>query len=195
MLNQKTIQSPINITGIGLHSGKQVSLKILPSEPNTGILFKRVDLKENNIIIPNVYNVSSTNLCTTISNGYGVKVSTIEHLMAALFVLGIDNLIIEIDNLEVPILDGSSKEFVKEIKTVGIKDQKIPLKIISINKKITYSEGKKFISIEPSNTNLLIDFEIKYENSLIGVQRNQIDVYNSDLSEILDPEPFVYLKM
>ncbi len=190
MLNQKTIQSPINITGIGLHSGKQVSLKILPSEPNTGILFKRVDLKENNIIIPNAYNVSSTNLCTTISNGYGVKVSTIEHLMAALFVLGIDNLIIEIDNLEVPILDGSSKEFVKEIKTVGIKDQKIPLKIISINKKITYSEGKKFISIEPSNTNLLIDFEIKYENSLIGVQRNQIDVYNSDLSEILESRTF-----
>ena len=117
---------------------------------------------------------------------HGIKVSTIEHLMAALFGLGIDNVMIELNNEEVPILDGSAKIFIEKIKSVGIKESNIPIKIISINKKISFTLiGDKFISIEPSKTNLLIDFEIKYKNSLIGTQRNLVDVYNSNLSEIL----------
>ena len=190
MLYQKTVNRDVIINGIGLHSGKKVKMKILPAFPNSGIQFKRIDIPNNNIIFPNVFNVTNATLCTTISNEYGVKVSTIEHLMAALFGLGIDNAVIEIDSDELPILDGSAKIFIEKIKRVGIKESNIPIKIISINKKITYEENNKFISIEPSKTNLLIDFEIKYKNSLIGTQRNLVDVYNSNLTEIFDSRTF-----
>ncbi len=190
MLGQKTLKKSLEIKGIGLHSGKEVTLRILPAEPNTGIQFKRTDLQSDNIVIPSVFNVSSANLCTTISNDAGVKISTIEHLMAALFTLGVDNSMIEVDNLEVPILDGSSKIFINEIKKAGLKDQNVPIKIILIRKKITYREDEKFISIEPSKTNLFIDFEIKYKTNLIGKQRNQIDVYNSDLTEVMESRTF-----
>ena len=190
MLGQKTLNKSLEIKGIGLHNGKEVTLRILPAEPNTGIQFKRTDLQSDNVVIPSVFNVSSANLCTTISNDAGVKISTIEHLMAALFTLGVDNSIIEIDNLEVPILDGSSKIFINEIKKVGLKDQNVPIKIILIRKKITYTEDEKFISIEPSKTNLFIDFEIKYKTNIIGKQRNLIDVYNSDLTEVMESRTF-----
>ncbi len=190
MLSQKTLNNPVKIEGIGLHSGKKVSLKILPASPNSGIQFKRIDIPENNLVIPAVYNVSSANFCTTISNDCGVTVSTIEHLMAALFILGIDNTLIEIDNSEVPILDGSSKIFIHEIAKIGLMEQNIPLKIISINRKVDFKENEKFISIEPSKTNLSIDFEIKYKNNFIGTQRNVVDVYNSDLNEILESRTF-----
>ena len=190
MLSQKTLNKPVEIKGIGLHSGKEVTLRILPAEPNTGIQFKRTDLQSDDLVIPSVFNVSSANFCTTISNDAGVKISTIEHLMAALFTLGVDNSIIEIDNLEVPILDGSSKIFINEIKKVGLKDQNVPIKIILIRKKITYIEDEKFISIEPSKTNLFIDFEIKYKTNIIGKQRNLIDVYNSDLTEVMESRTF-----
>ena len=190
MLSQKTLNKPLEIKGIGLHSGKEVTLRILPAKPNTGIQFKRTDLQIDNLLIPSVFNVSSANFCTTISNDAGVKISTIEHLMAALFTLGVDNSVIEIDNLEVPILDGSSKIFINEIKKVGLKDQNVPIKIILIRKKITYKEDEKFISIEPSKTNLFIDFEIKYKTNIIGKQRNLIDVYNSDLTEVMESRTF-----
>ena len=190
MLNQKTVNRVVTIDGIGLHSGKKVKMRVLPALPNSGIQFKRIDIPNNNIIIPSVFNVTNATLCTTISNEYGIKVSTIEHLMAALFGLGIDNAIIEVDNDELPILDGSAKIFIEKIKKVGIKESNIPIKIISINKKISYEENNKFISIEPSKTNLLIDFEIKYKNNLIGTQRNLVDVYNSNLSEIYNSRTF-----
>ena len=115
LLTQKTIKNEVKIQGVGLHSGKTVNLCLKSSEPNTGIIFKRIDLKNDNLVYPNFNNVSNTSLNTTISNEYGVKVSTIEHLMGALFGLGIDNLLIEIDNEEVPILDGSAREFIKQI--------------------------------------------------------------------------------
>ena len=190
MLNQKTVNKDVSIDGIGLHSGKQVNMRILPALPNSGIQFKRIDIPKNNIIIPSVFNVTSATLCTTISNEYGVKISTIEHLMAALFGLGIDNAVVELNNEEVPILDGSAKIFIEKIKSAGIKESNIPIKIISINKKISFEDNNKFISIEPSKTNLLIDFEIKYKNSLIGTQRNLVDVYNSNLTEIFDSRTF-----
>ena len=94
ILNQKTIKNKISIEGVGLHTGKLVKLKLIPSAPNTGITFKRTDIKNNNIIIPSYDNVVDTTLCTTISNDNGVKVSTIEHLMGALYGLGIDNIIV-----------------------------------------------------------------------------------------------------
>ena len=189
-LNQKTIKNKISFTGIGLHSGKNVKLCVKPSEPNTGIIFKRVDLKNQNLVIPNFSNVNNTSLNTTISNEFGVSVSTIEHLMAAFFGLGIDNALVEIDSGEVPILDGSAREFVKKIVNAGLQSSNSPIKIIKINKKIEFKEGEKIISIEPSKINLDIDFELKYKNSVIGVQRNKINVYEDDLREIFDSRTF-----
>ena len=114
VLNQKTIKEAIVFDGIGLHSGKKVHIEIKPAKPNTGIVFKRTDIKNNNIVIPGIFNVSNAAYCTTISNDSGVIVSTIEHLMGALFGMGIDNALIEINSEEVPILDGSAKEYVTE---------------------------------------------------------------------------------
>ena len=190
VLNQKTIKENIPLNGIGLHSGIEANLVIKPADPNSGIIFKRTDIKENNIIIPNLFNVSSAVFCTTITNEHGISVSTIEHLMGALYGLGIDNALIEVDNQEIPILDGSAKLFVEAINRVGIKTSNNPIKIIKIQKKINFQDGKKTISIEPSKISLDIDFELKYENDLIGTQQNIIKVYESDLTEIYNSRTF-----
>jgi len=190
ILNQKTINKSISFKGVGLHCGLETNLTINPAEPNTGIIFKRTDLDENNIIIPNVFNVSSALFCTTISNENGVSVSTIEHLMGALYGLGVDNALIEINNQEVPILDGSAKLFVEAISNSGLKISDTPIKIIKIEKKIVFNDGKKTISFEPSKVSLDIDFELKYENDLIGTQRNLIKVYESDLTDIYNSRTF-----
>ena len=189
-LSQKTIKKPIPLKGIGLHTGELVNMKINPAEPNTGIVFKRVDLKNNNYLIPGVFNVIDTSFCTTVSNEFGVKVSTIEHLMGALFGLGIDNVLIEIDSQEVPIFDGSAKKFVEKINLTGIETSDVPIKIIKIEKKVSINDGKKTMSIEPNKISLDIDFEIKYKNKLIGNQRNLVNVYESDLSEIYSSRTF-----
>tara|TARA_B100001123_G_scaffold93428_1_gene107546 strand:- start:165 stop:1085 length:921 start_codon:yes stop_codon:yes gene_type:complete len=190
LLNQKTIKSAIEFNGVGLHSGKKVQIKLLPAEPNTGVVFKRTDVKKNNFIVPDIFNVSSAIFCTKISNDFGVCISTIEHLMAALFGLGIDNVLVEIDNEEVPILDGSAKNFVEEIKKTGVKESNIPIKIIKIEKKVEFQDGEKFISIEPSKVSLEVDFELKYENPLIGNQRNLINVYEDDLTDLYNSRTF-----
>ncbi len=189
-LNQKTLNNKLSIKGTGLHTGKPVIMSINPAEPNVGIIFKRTDLKSNNYIIPSVFNVSNTNFCTTITNEFGVKVSTIEHLMGALFCLGIDNALIEIDSEEVPILDGSAKEFVEKINLAGIKSSDVPIKIIKIEKKISINDGTKIMSIEPNKISLDIDFEIKYNNKFIGNQRNIVNVYEEDLSDIYNSRTF-----
>ena len=190
LLNQKTIKNALTFGGIGLHSGKPAKICVKPSSPDTGIVFKRIDLKDNNLIYPNFMNVSNTALNTTISNSSGVKVSTIEHLMGALFGIGIDNALIEIDNEEVPILDGSAKVFIEEILTVGLELSNKPIKIIKINKKIEFKNGDKFISIEPSKLSLDIDFKLKYQNQIIGNQRNKKNVYDDDLTEIFESRTF-----
>ena len=190
VLNQKTIKNNISIKGVGLHSGLAVNLTIKPSKANMGIVFKRIDLKSNNIVIPNIFNVSSAVLCTTISNAHGVSISTLEHLMGAFYGMGIDNALVEIDNEEVPILDGSAKLFVEAINEVGIETSNEPIKIIKIEKKIEFKYGTKYISIEPNKMSLEIDFELKYENCLIGNQRNTIKVYESDLNDVYNSRTF-----
>jgi len=190
ILNQKTINKNLTFKGVGLHSGLAVSMTIKPAEPNSGVIFKRIDLKKNNIIIPNIFNVSSAVFCTTISNESGASVSTIEHLMGALYGLGIDNALIEIDSQEVPILDGSAKLFVEAISMAGIKNSDAPIKIIKIEKRIEFNDNNKSISIEPSKISLDIDFELKYENDLIGTQRNVVKVFESDLTDIYNSRTF-----
>ena len=189
-LTQKTIKNKISFNGIGLHSGVNVNVSIKPANPNFGIVFKRVDLKNNNLIYPNFANVSNTSLNTTIENEFGAKVSTIEHLMGALFGLSIDNALIEIDNEEVPILDGSAKEFINKILSSGIKVSDVPIKVIKINKKIEYKDGNRLITIQPSTLSLVIDFELKYKNEVIGNQRNKVKVYEDDLSDVYNSRTY-----
>ena len=193
-LTQKTIKNNVSFTGVALHSGLNVNICIKPAEPNFGIVFKRVDHRENNLVYPNFMNVTNTSLNTTVENEFGVKVSTIEHLMGALFGLGIDNALIEIDNEEVPILDGSAKEFIEKIILSGIKVSDAPIKIIKVNKVIEYSEGKRFISIKPSKLSLDIDFELKYKNCVIGNQRNKFKIYEDDLTDVYNSRTFCLFK-
>ena len=189
-LTQKTLKTPVSFGGIALHNGLNVNITLKSAEPNEGIVFKRVDLKNNNLVYPNFLNVTNTSLNTTIENEYGVKVSTIEHLMGALFGLGIDNVLVEIDNEEVPILDGSAKNFIEKIISSGFEISEEPIKIIKINQKVEYSDGERFISIEPSKLSLDIDFELKFDNEIIGNQRNKFKVYEDDLTDVYNSRTF-----
>ena len=189
-LTQKTLKNSVKFSGVALHSGINVNLIIKPAQPNFGIVFKRTDITSNNLVYPNFMNVTNTSLNTTIENEYAAKVSTIEHLMGALFCLGIDNALIEIDNEEVPILDGSAKCFIDKIISAGIDISESPIKIIKINKEVKYSEGDRFISIKPSTLSLDIDFEINYENEIIGNQKNKVKVYEDDLTNIYTSRTF-----
>ena len=189
-LTQKTLKNIVNFNGIALHSGKNVNISIKPAEPNFGIVFKRVDLTKDNLVYPNFMNVTNTSLNTTIANEAGVKVSTIEHLMGALFGLGIDNALVEIDNDEVPILDGSAKDFIDKIIISGIAVSHQPIKIIKINRKVEYQDRQRFISVKPSTLSLDIDFELKYKNTVIGNQRNKVKVYEDDLTDIYNSRTF-----
>ena len=194
ILNQKTLNKEIKFEGVGLHTGKEASITIYPSRPNTGIVFKRIDIKNNNIVLPNVFNVTNATLCTTISNEFGVSVSTIEHLMAALYGLGIDNALIEINSQEVPIMDGSAKNFIEKFLEVGFETSEVPIKLIKIINEVNVQEDSKYISIGKSNVSLDIDFEIKYPNTFIGNQKNKINVYENDLSDIYNSRTFCLYK-
>ena len=190
ILTQKTISKKVSIEGIGVHTGINAQLNILPAQPNTGIVFKRVDIKKNNTIIPTYNNVVDATLCTTISNNYGIKVSTIEHLMGAFYGLGIDNAIVEINSQEVPIMDGSARQFVELILESGIQTSEMPIKIIKVEQQIQIKEGDKTISINKSNVSLDIDFEIKYQNKFINSQRNKISVFEDNLTDIYNSRTF-----
>ena len=190
ILTQKTISKKISLDGIGIHTGLKVQLDILPAHPNTGIIFKRIDIKRNNIILPTYNNVVDATLCTTIANDNGVRVSTIEHLMGAFYGLGIDNAIIELNSQEVPIMDGSAKKFVELILEAGIQASETPIKIIKVEKQIEIKEGDKSISINKSNVSLDIDFEIKYQNQFIKSQRNKVSVFEDDLTNIYNSRTF-----
>ena len=120
---QKTLSNNVRFQGIGLHSGKETTINILPAAEDHGVVFKRTDLEKNNIIKANFENVSSAKLCTTLENNYGVKVSTVEHLLAAFYIYGVDNALVEINSEEVPIMDGSSKDFLTELKKIDLKNQ------------------------------------------------------------------------
>ena len=190
LLTQKTINKKFSISGVGVHTGLKVNMSVLPAPANTGIIFKRTDVKIHNTVIPNYRNVVDATFCTTISNEYNVKVSTIEHLMGALYGLGVDNVIIELDSQEVPIVDGSAKKFVELILGSGFKNYEEPIKLIKVNSSVELSEGSKSISIDKSNVSSEIDFEIKYNNSLIKTQRNKVSLFEDNLNDIYNSRTF-----
>ena len=188
--NQKTINEAFKISGIGLHNGINADLLIKPAKENSGINFCRVDIDENDLIPANFKNVIEPILCTKIANQNGITVSTVEHLMAAFFGEGIDNVLVEVNASEIPILDGSASEFVEAIRAVGLKEQTASRQFIEVLKKVEIREGEKFISIEPSNNDLIIDFEIVYQNPLIRTRRKEFKLSNGMLSEIYNSRTF-----
>ena len=188
---QKTIKDPTHLEGVGLHTGIKVNLYLKPAEVNSGIIFKRTDIEsDKNIIEANYKNVSSSALCTKIQNAHGISVSTIEHLMAAFYGEGIDNVLVEIDGPEVPIMDGSAFDFVELIKVAEIQKQKEPKKFIKVKKKIEIYDGEKYISIEPFANDLIIDFEIVYKNQLIKTRRKEFKLSNGDLTSVYNSRTF-----
>ena len=186
---QTTITEKVNFKGEGLHTGKVSNLSILPGKADQGILFKRIDLKKNNLIQANYKNVSSARLCTTLENQHGIKVSTVEHLLASFYILGIDNVVIEIDNEEVPIMDGSAKNFMDILEKVELKTLSKRRSYLKILDKIELVDGKRKISIEP-NKNFQVDFQLNYKNKIIGNQRNKINLYEDNLTDIFNSRTF-----
>jgi UDP-3-O-[3-hydroxymyristoyl] N-acetylglucosamine deacetylase len=187
---QKTILNEVIFKGIGLHSGLNAEVKIIPAAENYGIVFKRTDLDKNNTIKSNFKNVSSAKLCTTLQNDSNVTVSTVEHLLAALYITGVDNALIEINNSEVPIMDGSSKEFVETINKTGVKILKAKRKYLKILRKFEFKDNEKTISIEPSSDSLKVNFQLVYSNSVIGTQSNQVDFADTDLKNVYTSRTF-----
>ena len=186
---QKTISKPLKFEGIGLHSGKKSKITLIPAANNQGVIFKRVDVKLNNLIKANYQNVFSARLCTTLQNENGLKVSTVEHLMAALYVAGIDNVIIEIDNEEVPIMDGSAKIFLEKLKKTETKNLISKRKYLKVLNKIELIDGNRKISIEPHNS-FKVDFQLEYQNKIIGNQKNCVDFENDNLKEVIEARTF-----
>jgi UDP-3-O-[3-hydroxymyristoyl] N-acetylglucosamine deacetylase len=187
---QKTISNSKSFEGIGLHSGKKSKITILPGKDDQGIVFKRIDLKQNNYVKANYESVSSAKLCTTLENDHGVKVSTVEHLLAALYIVGVDNAIIEIDNEEVPIMDGSAKDFLEVLnksETISLTKKRKYLKIID---KVELIDGERKISIEPSEFSFEVDFQLNYENKIIGKQRNNVNFYTDNLDDVSKSRTF-----
>ena len=189
-INQKTIGDTIKLSGVGLHNGIKANLTIKTASENFGIKFCRTDLNKENLIEANYQNVVEPILCTKIKNNNGTTVSTVEHLMAAFYGEGIDNALVEIDAPEVPILDGSASEFVEAIRSVGIKEQKKSRKFIKTLKKVEVQEGKKYISIEPLENDLIVDFEIIYSNPLIRTRRKEFKLSDGDLTNIYNSRTF-----
>ena len=187
---QKTILKQVSFKGIGLHSGLNTEVKVLPAAENYGIVFKRTDLDQNNLIKANFENVHSAKLCTTLQNNFNVSISTVEHLLAALYITGIDNALIEINNSEVPIMDGSAKEFVETINQIGVKNLKAKIKYLKIIKKFEFNEDEKFLSIEPDSEGLKVDFQLVYDNEVIGNQRNQINFSEKNLTNVYSSRTF-----
>jgi len=182
---QQTVKSEFSISGIGLHSGKEVKITIQPAKINNGIKFIRTDIQKNNIIDAIWSNVTSTNLCTTISNETGISVSTIEHLMSALSGLHVDNANILINGSEVPIMDGSSLPFVEFLEFNEIIKQEANRKIILIKKELIVLNNDSYAKLMPNNQ-FSIDFEIDFESHLINKQACHLQLvngnYKSDIS-------------
>jgi len=188
--NQKTVKSAVNFAGIGLHSGKEIKLTLLPAKSDAGVIFQRVDLDENNEIIANFKNVCSSSFCTKIQNKFGVSISTVEHLMSAFYICGVDNVVVNVDGPEIPAMDGSAKDFVHRIRDSGLKILNKKREFIKITKKIELRQNDKYISIEPSDNFFTVKFTLGYKNPLIKTQSNKVSFQERDLKDIYSARTF-----
>lgn len=174
---QKTIKHEISCVGIGLHTGNKISMTLKPAEINAGIVFHRTDAAGRDAYIPARHEyVVDTRMCTCIGNKDGVKVATIEHLMAAIHAMGVNNLMIDIDGPETPVMDGSSAPFVFLLECAGIKAQGAPLKALRILKTVRYTSGDKELVLTPAEKGLNMHFSIDFPASVIGHQEADLDL-------------------
>ena len=187
---QTTIDKPIAFNGIGLHSGEASNIKIYPSQANQGIIFKRIDLDDKNLVKASYKNVTSAKLCTTLENSHGIKVSTVEHLLAAFYIAGIDNALVEINCEEVPIMDGSARDFLNIFKKNKIVTLPSKRKYLKIKNKVELKNYNKTISIEPNQLSLEVDFQLEYKNKVIGNQRNNVNFAKDSLEDISNSRTF-----
>ena len=187
LIKQKTIRNEILFQGRALHTGVRSKLKLVPSKSNKGIVFIRKDKNINNIIRANWKNVTNTKLCTTISNKFGVTVSTIEHLMSAISALQIDNLKIEISGSEVPIFDGSSKIYFEKISNTGIVSQEKNKQFIKILKKVSFTNCSSQASLSPSKNNFDISYKLNYNHPLIKKEKYSININKKNYKNEIAP--------
>ena len=195
MFKQRTIKTSIRATGVGLHTGKKVLMTLRPAGVNTGIIFRRVDAEYCIDIPASAELVGETNLGTTLIKD-GIKVATIEHLMSALAGLGIDNIIIELSEAEVPIMDGSAGPFVFLIQSAGIEEQNASKKFIKIKKNIRVEEDDKWAEISPYK-GFRVDFEIGFNHPVFNKQEQKASIdfsSTSFLKEISRARTFGFLK-
>lgn len=196
MIKQRTIKQPIATTGVGLHKGNKVQLTLRPAPVNTGLVFRRVDLKPAVDIPANAEFVRDTRMCTCLINDDNVRVSTVEHLLAALAAMGIDNLIIEVDSHEIPIMDGSSHPFVYLLQSAGIEEQNAAKKFIKIKQPVRVEDGDKWAELTP-HQGFRIDFAIDFDHPAIAntVQQLSIDFSsNNFIKEISRARTFGFMK-
>lgn len=168
-LFQRTISRPVNCTGIGLHSGKRVNLSLRPADPDTGVMFKRSDLPGAPLIAGDVYHVVDTQFNTTVGQD-GVRIGTVEHLLSALAGMGVDNVLVEVDAPEIPVMDGSSAPFVFLIKSAGLTSQARPRQFYRVTREVRLTEGDKEVVVSPSDS-LAVDFTIEFDHPAIRRQR------------------------
>jgi UDP-3-O-[3-hydroxymyristoyl] N-acetylglucosamine deacetylase len=179
-IHQKTIAKKVSMQGIGLHSGKAVKLSLLPASENSGVIFKRTDVSESEaLVFADFRAVSATMLGTTLENKFGVEVATIEHLMAALWGMEIDNVLVEVNSPEIPIMDGSSAPFVELVKRAGVLTQAAPRKILRILDEIRVGDKKKYAKLIPSEKSnfggFSVRFEIDFDDKAIARQKNEFN--------------------
>lgn len=192
---QHTLKNTVELSGIGLHSGKTVSLRLRPAAADHGIVFKRIDMEEGKNIIPAKHDrVVDTRLCTLIANEHGARVGTIEHLMAALRGCGIDNVLVELDAAEVPVMDGSSKPFIEAIDSVGLLAQSAPRRAIKILKEVIVRDGDKMVRLSPSNVPVFAG-RIEFAHADIGSQDYTLKLVNGNFRhDVADCRTFGFLK-
>ncbi|MCZ6509524.1 MAG: UDP-3-O-acyl-N-acetylglucosamine deacetylase, partial [Alphaproteobacteria bacterium] len=175
---QQTLKSKISCSGTGLHSGVNVSMTLLPAPPNTGIIFRRTDTDGNGLeVAALVENVVDDRMCTTLGDGEGATIATVEHLMAALCGCGIDNLYVEVEGSELPIMDGSAAPFVFLIECAGIVEQDAPRRVIEILKPVRVEDEDRQVELLPGD-GFSVDFEIEFESDAIGRQDMSVDLVN-----------------
>ncbi len=174
---QKTIKHEISCVGIGLHTGNKISMTLKPAEVNTGIVFHRTDLSGQDAYIPAHHDyVVDTRMCTCVGNKDGVKIATIEHLMAAIHAMGINNMLIDINGPETPVMDGSAAPFIFLLECAGTKVQNAPLKAIRILKPVSFTSGDKEVSLRPAEKGLKMHFSIDFPAPIIGHQEADLEL-------------------
>ena len=182
MLKQRTLKKSISATGVGLHTGDKVKMTLLPASPDTGIVFRRVDLPDSAEIKVQPQYVCDTRMCSALEHD-GVRVATVEHLMSALAGLGIDNVIVELTASEVPIMDGSSGPFVFLLQQAGIVEQAAPKKFIRIKKTVEVHDGDKWVRFDPY-FGFKIDFTIDFAHPVFEQTGNNVKIDFADNSYI-----------